>query len=214
MRFVQWMKREMVDKVPAFSKRGALREHDELRVQFVQHQRALTTKWEKRERALQKRLAGMVERIRGWQGSVQEATRLEAEQRHIEQLLERLEISDADTVELLREWRDWMRALRRGLGYDAARVELVGSELRLRGVIAQDEIAEARKDSRDGDKDRDAFLEWDEQIGARLPETSAFWQGRVEELQSEGAHEVVLHGFVKHMKQAHGQAHAWRRMQG
>jgi hypothetical protein len=181
-------------------------------------QRELAKAWEKREGSLQKRLAGIVGRIRHWQGSLEEATFLEAEQRQVRRLLERLEVSDMDTVELLREWRDWMRAFRQGLGHDPERVELVGSELRLRGVIEKEEYIPlpSEEGPRDGEGKRDSkdsFSEWDQYLGERLPATSAFWERRAAEVEANGTHPKVVHGFVKQMKQAQGHANTWRRMQ-
>lgn len=218
MRLVQWIQHEIKKNASSLKVGGVLRERDEERVRFVQTQRELAKAWEKREGSLQKKLAGIVARIRNWQGSLEEVTFLEAEQRQMRRLLERLEVSDMDTVELLREWRDWMRAFRQGLGHDVERVELVGSELRLRGVIEQEaHIPLPTEQGPRGGEERhdaqDSFSEWDQYLGERLPATSAFWERRAAEVEADGAHPKVVHGFVKQMKQAQGQANTWRRMQ-
>ena len=204
MRFVAWVKGEMKKKRSSFEMNSALYGRDEERRRFVDVQRELAKAWEKREGSLQKKLAGMVERIRHWHGSLEEATFLEAEQRQLRHLLARLEVSDMDTAELLREWRDWMRALRQGLGYDAERVEFVGSELRLRGVIEKEEHGQnhaddAAKTKQGDDGSEDVFSEWDQYLGERLPATSTFWEQRAAEVMANGAHPKVVHGFVKRM---------------
>jgi hypothetical protein len=44
------------------------------------------------------------------------------------------------TSELLREWRDWSRALRQGIATDLERAELIRSELRVRGVLLEEDM--------------------------------------------------------------------------
>lgn len=199
--------------------RGVLsREMVEVRESLARTQRGLAERVEGALHHADKRLAAIAERIRRFQGARSEALSLEAEQRALGRLLERVEVAEMDTAELLREWRDWMRGVRGGVslmdGEQRMRVEMVRSELCVRGVIDEERVeVRASVDLSTSGEPQDSLSEWDQYLGERLPATARFWEARAEEAQSGHAHEMVTHDLVKRMRKAHGQARAWHRMQ-
>ncbi len=191
-------------------------EQEEIRVGLAKTQRQIAARLEQVLHASEKQLVSMVERIRRWSGQHKDLSELEGEQIVLQRLLDRMELVQADTSALLREWRDWMRALRQGMVTDIERAELLRSELRVRGVIMDEEVRVTPNTSQvvsESITQTDLLSEWDQYIGERLPASAAFWQKRVEEAQAEGVHEEVMHGLVTRMRHAHGQAKAWKRMQ-
>jgi len=131
-------------------------------------------------------------------------------------------VAEMDTAELLSEWRDWVRRKRQVLGAEppfdveeAQRSEMVDSELRIRGVLHEDEMLVTLHSSTDSSEQKpvDSFPERDQYLGGCLPSTAQFWETRVEKAREHDAHPVIMHALVSHMKQAHGAANIWRRMQ-
>lgn len=200
--------------------RGVLsREATEMRESLARRQRGLAERVESALHTVDKQLASMADRIRHFGGARSEALSLEAEQRAWERFLERVEVAEMDTAGLLREWRDWTRGLRSGWKASSVdieqrmRVEMVRSELCVRGVIDEESAGEVLQSESSQKKGADSLPEWDQYLGERLPATAKFWEARAEEAQNGHDHEAVTHALVKRMRKAHGQAKTWHRMQ-
>lgn len=191
---------------------------EERRVALASAQRALAGRMEGVMREAEKQLLSMVDRIRRFDGNAVEERELEMEQMILGRLVERCAIVQTPTTELLREWRDWLRAVRQEVVTDLERAELVRSELWVRGVIADERMekeggAASSNTSNKQEKTEDVFAEWDQYLGERLPGSALFWQKRVEELGERGETEEVMQRAVKRMREAHGHAKIWKRMQ-
>jgi hypothetical protein len=197
------------------------REREEMRGRLGAEQRALMERVDGCTRGLNKRCLSMAMLVREWKGGQAELLALQAEQESLRRALMRWEIAQAETVDLLREWRDWVRAeMKRvsGIKYQVSSIgtgegerrEMVGSELRVRGVIEE----ESEKNQKSNvDMEGDELEEWDQYVGDRLSEKVMLWQRRVEQALEDGEHAVIVHGFVKDMRQVHGQAKIWRKLQ-
>ncbi len=193
---------------------------EERRAALASAQRALAGRMEGVMREAEKQLLSMVERIRRFEGNTVEERELGMEQVILGRLVERCAIVQTPTTELLREWRDWLRAVRQEVVTDLERAELVRSELWVRGVIMDERMEkgagseEAKMTVLKKQQDiQDAFGEWDQYLGERLPGSATFWQKRVEELGERGETEEVMQRAVKRMREAHGHAKIWKRMQ-
>ncbi|MBP6945151.1 hypothetical protein KBD61_02505 [Patescibacteria group bacterium] len=192
---------------------------EERRAALASAQRALVGRMEGVMREAEKQLISMVERIRRFDGNAIEERELEMEQMILGRLVERCAIVQTPTTELLREWRDWLRAVRQEVVTDLERAELVRSELWVRGVITDERMEkekgmDAQINTPNKRKEReDAFGEWDQYLGERLPGSAMFWQKRVEELGERGETEEAMQRAVKRMREAHGHAKIWKRMQ-
>lgn len=192
---------------------------EERRLKLAAEQRQLAVRLETVLQRTQKQLFAMVERIRYFNGVQAEERTLMLEQAALQRWLERSELVQTDTSELLREWRDWMRAMRQGVVTDQERAELVRSELRVRGVITDEHVSFSVTQSRPTEETarpclQDLFGEWDQYMGEHLEGSAVFWRERVEELQRKEANDLIVCGYVKRMREAQGHAKAWRRMQG
>ncbi len=191
-------------------------EAEERRLALAAEQRQLAARLETIIRRTDKQLLSMVERIRRFDGAQTEERVLVLEQATLQRLLERCELMQTDTSELLREWRDWMRGLRQeGVIADRERAELVRSELCVRGVIMDERIPPVSQAETDtvSELRYDPFEEWDQYLGECLEADAAFWHTRTEESQRKGEHGSIVYKNVQRMRQAHGQAKTWRRMQ-
>lgn len=192
---------------------------EERRAALASAQRTLAGRMEGVMREAEKQLLSMVGRIRRFDGNAIEERELEAEQMILGRLVERCAIVQTPTTELLREWRDWLRAVRQEVVTDLERAELVRSELWVRGVITDERmqketgVTAQRNVFQQEKKIEDAFGEWDQYLGERLPGSAIFWQKRVEELGERGETEEVMQRAVKRMREAHGHAKIWKRMQ-
>lgn len=214
MRFFDWVRKNTGHKGSTHPRLGES-EREEARARFGLRQREFVQRLQECLRQTEKRAFSLAERIRDWQGERGEWLSLEAEQERLRRIIERVELAQRDTAELLHEWRDWLRALRQGREVDEQRLELLRSELRGRGALSETEVPSlVSRDSRGTDEREDAFSEWDQHVGALLPATANFWGKRLEEAQNEGCHPVVVHGLVARMRKAQGHAKIWRRMQG
>lgn len=215
MRLLSWIKGKSSPTtlgVPAYKV-------EERRAALASAQRALAGRMEGVMREAEKQLLSMVGRIRRFDGNAIEERELEAEQMILGRLVERCAIVQTPTTELLREWRDWLRAVRQEVVTDLERAELVRSELWVRGVITDERMqketgatAQAAMFKQEK-KIEDAFGEWDQYLGERLPGSAMFWQKRVEELGERGETEEIMQKAVKRMREAHGHAKIWKRMQ-
>lgn len=190
------------------------------RAALASAQRALAQRMEEVMRQAEKQLLSMVDRIRRFDGSAVEERELEMEQMILGRLVERCTIVQTPTTELLREWRDWLRAVRQEVVTDVERAELVRSELWVRGVIMDERVengagsTEAKTNVLNKQQEmEDAFGEWDQYLGERLPQSAVFWQKRVEELGERGETHEMMQRAVKRMREAHGHAKIWKKMQ-
>lgn len=193
---------------------------EERRVALASAQRALAGRMERVMREAEKQLISMVDRIRRFDGNAIEERELEMEQMILGRLVERCTIIQTPTTELLREWRDWLRAMRQGVVTDLERAELIRSELWVRGLIEDERVEKEGGSSmaetrvlKQQNEAGDAFGEWDQYLGERLIGSATFWQKRVEELGERGEAHEVMQRTVKRMREAHGHAKIWKRMQ-
>lgn len=223
MKLFAWIGKKRGEK-PAKRGGGVSREAEAARLMLAARQREMAERVERLSQRMEKGLASLALRIRRSRMARSEVLALEAEQRALLRLLDRVEVAEMDTADLLHEWRDWMRSMRvldqavqSGDAAERERIEMVRSELRVRGVVDEQDGA-GRGRSADGgglgaNPMGDSLPEWDQYLGERLPVTARFWEGRMKEAQEGGAHEAVIHDLAKRMRKAHGHAKAWQKMQ-
>jgi hypothetical protein len=212
MRWITWFQKQI--------SLGTASHGEARRVRLAGTQRQLSQRVERVLHQTERHLLSIAERIRRSDGSRAEEHELELEQQSLERWLDRCEIMQTTTSELLREWRDWSRALRQGIATDLERAELIRSELRVRGVLLEEDMGGGSlanqvvgQEVRQGEAEPDLFEEWDQYLGETLPLTARFWQARVQTAQEKGASERALHIEVKRMREAHGHANVWKKMQ-
>ena len=187
-------------------------EREQKREMLENTRRELADYMEELMRRNERRLVTMRQAIREWDGTTAHLQKIDIEQMAFTRMLQRVEVAQVNTSDLLREWRDWMRALRQGTSEPSERVEMVCSELRLRGVLDQNEeritipSAEIPRPCLE-----EAFAEWDQYLGHRLPATVLFWRQRMAGIDSVEDTEAIR-SFVTRARLVEGHGKIWKKL--
>ncbi len=229
-RFAAWLQGPQTGPSSAKKRQAKLLERQK---EIEQRWKTLSQSYESRIKALTKRITSLDEAT-----CLREASAFASAQNAIMNVLRRGELAEQETRTLINEWRDWERMAAYSDVAHAERderQELLRSELALRGVevskrrgtfepegvmnhaptisVGAQFIAPSPSVSETMD---DHLEDWDEICQTIVPETVAYWNDRVKDIQdtSDSATPEALYAMMQRFRAAQGEQRLLDRRSG